>query len=148
MIKFFRIIIQKQLTENKLFITNNSNKMKKHTILISFILAYFFIGNFNLQAQDKTFQELAEIAIVDQKIMMPMRDGIRLATDIYRPKTDKKVPIIFSRTPYNFNSWGDGEQKTRTARRAIEAVKRGYAYREVRTGGGCISSAAWCSHEP
>ena len=84
MIKFFRIIIQKQLTENKLFITNNSNKMKKHTILISFILAYFFIGNFNLQAQDKTFQELAEIAIVDQKIMMPMRDGIRLATDIYR----------------------------------------------------------------
>ena len=33
--------------------------------------------------------------------MMPMRDGIRLATDIYRPITDEKVPIIFSRTPYN-----------------------------------------------
>ncbi|MEZ4901656.1 MAG: hypothetical protein R2822_07805 [Spirosomataceae bacterium] len=23
------------------------------------------------------------------KVMMPMRDGVRLATDIYRPKTDK-----------------------------------------------------------
>ena len=145
MIKFFRIIIQKQLTENKLFITNNSNKMKKHTILISFILAYFFIGNFNLQAQDKTFQELAEIAIVDQKIMMPMRDGIRLATDIYRPKTDKKVPIIFSRTPYNFNSWGDGEQKTRTARRAIEAVKRGYAYVVQNERGRYFSEGEWNS---
>ena len=102
--------------------------MEKRTILISLILACFFTSNFDLHAQDKFLQELEEIAIVDQKIMMPMRDGIRLATDIYRPKTDEKVPIIFSRTPYNFNSWGDGEQRTRTAQRAYEAVKRGYAY--------------------
>ena len=34
---------------------------------------------------------------------------LSLATDIYRPKTDKKVPIIFSRTPYNFNSYGEME---------------------------------------
>ena len=102
--------------------------MKKRSVLISFVLAYFLISNFNLQAQDKSLQELEKMARIDQKIMMPMRDGIRLATDIYRPKTDKKVPIIFSRTPYNFNSWGDGEQKTRTAKRALEAVKRGYAY--------------------
>ena len=66
--------------------------MKKHTILISLVLACFFIDNFDLHAQEKVFQELEEIAIIDQKIMMPMRDGIRLATDIYRPKTDKKVP--------------------------------------------------------
>jgi len=38
--------------------------------------------------------------------MMPMRDGIRLCTDIYRPKTDQPVPVIFSRTPYNFGSCG------------------------------------------
>jgi uncharacterized protein len=102
--------------------------MKKHTILISFLFATFFANNFTLQAQDKILQELEEIAIVDQKVMVTMRDGIRLATDIYRPKTDEKVPIIFSRTPYNFNSWGDGEQNTSTARKALEAVKRGYAY--------------------
>ena len=57
-----------------------------------------------------------------------MRDGIRLATDIYRPKTDQKVPIIFSRTLYNINRWGDGEERTRTMERAYEALKRGYAY--------------------
>ena len=48
------------LTENKLSKAKNSNKMKKRSILISFVLAYFFVGNFNLQAQDKTLQELEE----------------------------------------------------------------------------------------
>jgi putative CocE/NonD family hydrolase len=117
--------------------------MKKRTLFILFMLAYFFVGNSNLQSQDKVLQELAEIAIVDQKIMMPMRDGIRLATDIYRPKTDKKVPIIFSRTPYNFNSWGDGEEKIGTARRALEAIKRGYAYVVQNERGRYFSEGEW-----
>ena len=78
--------------------TNITNKMKKRTILMLFVLAYVFVSSFNLHAQDKTLQELEEIAIVDQKIMMPMRDGIRLATDIYRPKTDEKVPVVFTHT--------------------------------------------------
>jgi len=117
--------------------------MKNHRILISFAIAYFFVTNFHLQAQDSILEELEEIAIVEQKIMMPMRDGIRLATDIYRPKTDKKVPIIFSRTPYNFNSWGDGERKTRTAGRALEAVERGYAYVVQNERGRYFSEGEW-----
>jgi uncharacterized protein len=117
--------------------------MKKHTILISFLFATFFANNFTLQAQDKILQELEEIAIVDQKVMVTMRDGIRLATDIYRPKTDEKVPIIFSRTPYNFNSWGDGEQNTSTARKALEAVKRGYAYVVQNERGRYFSEGEW-----
>lgn len=117
--------------------------MKKRTLLISFVLAYLFVSNFNLHAQGNLLQELEEIAIVDQKIMMPMRDGIRLATDIYRPKTDEKVPIIFSRTPYNFNSWGDGEERTRTAQKALEAVKRGYAYVVQNERGRYFSEGEW-----
>ncbi|MFT6166713.1 MAG: putative CocE/NonD family hydrolase [Vicingaceae bacterium] len=117
--------------------------MKKQILFISFILTCFIVSSFNLQAQENILQELEEIAIVDQKIMMPMRDGIRLATDIYRPKTDEKVPIIFSRTPYNFNSWGDGEQKTRTAQRALEAVKRGYAYVVQNERGRYYSEGEW-----
>jgi putative CocE/NonD family hydrolase len=117
--------------------------MKKHTILISFLFATFFASNFTLQAQNKILQELEEIAIVDQKVMVTMRDGIRLATDIYRPKTDKKVPIIFSRTPYNFNSWRDGKQNTSTARKAIEAVKRGYAYVVQNERGRYFSEGEW-----
>ena len=117
--------------------------MKKSTIFISFLLAYFFLGSFDLNAQDKVLQELEELAIVDQKIMMPMRDGIRLATDIYRPKTDKKVPIIFSRTPYNFNSWRDGKENTRTAERALEAIKNGYAYVVQNERGRYFSEGEW-----
>lgn len=35
-----------------------------------------------------------------ETIMMPMPDGVRLATDIYRPDTDEKVPVILVRTTY------------------------------------------------
>src|SRR3954468_10421679 len=77
----------------------------------------------------ETEKELQSIAVVDRKIMMPMRDGVRLATDIYRPKDAKgPVPIVFVRTPYNFNFWDvqNGVPADMTA--ALTAVKRGYAY--------------------
>ncbi len=108
--------------------------------LIPFLV--FFIIH-SARAQEEIFEKLEAIAIIDQKVMMPMRDGIRLATDIYRPKTDQKVPIIFSRTPYNFNSWGDGERQTRTATRAYEAVKRGYAYVVQNERGRYFSEGEW-----
>jgi len=95
-------------------------------------------------AQEKNIlEQLEEIAIVDQKVMMPMRDGIRLATDIYRPKTDQPVPIIFSRTPYNFNSYRDGELVTRTLETALEAVKNGYAYVVQNERGRFFSEGDW-----
>src|SRR5579871_1858186 len=51
-------------------------------------------------------KQLESVAIVERKIMVPMRDGKRMAADVYRPKdTSKKYPIIFVRTPYNFNYW-------------------------------------------
>ncbi len=115
------------------------------TILGTFLIFIinFSFGVFQTYAQDDIFEKLKEIAIIDQKVMMPMRDGIRLATDIYRPKTDKKVPIIFSRTPYNFNSWGDGEQKTRTAQKAYEVVQKGYAYVVQNERGRYYSEGEW-----
>lgn len=96
----------------------------------------------SLLAQD-ALSQLKELAHIDQKVMMPMRDGVRLATDIYRPKTNEKVPVIFSRTPYNFNGWRDGEPSTRTYRRAIDAVKRGYAYVVQNERGRFFSEGDW-----
>src|SRR5438067_524102 len=61
--------------------------------------------------------------------MMPMPDGVRLATDIYRPKNATgQVPTVWVRTPYNFNFWDihNGVPADMTA--ALTAVKRGYAY--------------------
>ncbi len=95
------------------------------------------------RAQENPRAELEKIAIIDQKVMMPMRDGVRLATDIYRPKTDGPVPVIFSRTPYNFNSWRDGEENAGTYRSALDAVKRGYAYVVQNERGRFFSEGEW-----
>jgi len=94
-------------------------------------------------AQQDILSSLEAIAVIDQKIMVPMRDGVRLATDVYRPKTDEPVPIIWSRTPYNFNSWRDGEMSTRTYRSALQAVQRGYAYVVQNERGKFYSEGEW-----
>lgn len=116
----------------------------KFLSLLRTALLFTILLSFSSYAQEEDlFKQLDELAIVEQKIMMPMRDGIRLATDIYRPKTSEPVPIIFSRTPYNFNSWGDGEQRTRTAQRALEVVKQGYAYVVQNERGRYYSEGEW-----
>ncbi|MGD0736698.1 MAG: CocE/NonD family hydrolase [Terracidiphilus sp.] len=74
-------------------------------------------------------KELESIAIIERKVMVPMRDGKRMQADIYRPKDEsKKYPIIFSRTPYNFNYWDVDLGAPRDMSAALDAVKRGYAY--------------------
>ena len=70
--------------------------------------------------------------IFDSNAMMPMRDGINLATDIYFPATDGlraegRFPVVLERTPYN-----------KASPRAVTAAKyfarRGYvcAIQDVR----------------
>jgi putative CocE/NonD family hydrolase len=73
--------------------------------------------------------ELQAIAIVERKVMMPMRDGVRLATDIYRPRhAAGPVPIVFSKTPYNFNYWDVRNRVPADMSTPLAVVKRGYAY--------------------
>src|SRR5437879_4030318 len=56
--------------------------------------------------RDSMERELQRLAVVDRKLMIPMRDGTRIQFDVYRPKTATgKVPAIFVRTPYNMNFW-------------------------------------------
>lgn len=39
-----------------------------------------------------------------ETVMVPMRDGVKLATDIYKPAgSAEKLPVILTRTPYNKN---------------------------------------------
>jgi hypothetical protein len=74
-------------------------------------------------------KELHSLATVERKVMLPMRDGVRLATDIYVPKgTTGKVPTIWVRTPYNFNYWDVRNGAPADMTRILDAIKRGYAY--------------------
>ena len=40
---------------------------------------------------------------VMRNVMVPMRDGVRLATDIYLPADGGPFPVLLARTPYNKN---------------------------------------------
>ncbi len=81
------------------------------------------------QRRIDTEAELQSLAVVERKVMMPMPDGVRLATDVYRPKNATgKVPTIWVRTPYNFNFWDIQNGVPADMSAQLTAVKRGYAY--------------------
>jgi len=85
-------------------------------------------------------QELQSVAIVERKLMIRMRDGKRMAADVYRPKdTSKRYPAIFVRTPYNFNFWDVRNGAPRDMSRELEAVKHGYAYVQMNERGRFFS---------
>ena len=39
--------------------------------------------------------------LIEKNVMMPMRDGMRLATDVYRLGGAPPAPVLLARTPYN-----------------------------------------------
>ena len=97
-----------------------------------------------IAARKATEAELESIAIIERKVMVPMSDGKRMATDIYRPKdTSKKYPVIFVRTPYNFNFWDVRNGAPRDLSAELAAIKRGYAYVEMNERGHFFSEGSY-----
>jgi len=97
-----------------------------------------------IAARNKTEKELESIAIIERKVMVPMRDGKRMAADIYRPKdTSKKYPIIFVRTPYNFNYWDVRMGAPRDMANELKAVKKGYIFVEMNERGHFFSEGGY-----
>ncbi|WP_412971877.1 CocE/NonD family hydrolase [Glaciecola sp. MF2-115] len=103
--------------------------MKKSLLQLFGLIAFLFscashATDYSKYSEEALRKTLSEIAIVETKVLMPMRDGVGLSTDIYRPKNAQgPVPAIFVRTPYNMNTLN-----IRSLRSAVEAVSRGYAY--------------------
>jgi putative CocE/NonD family hydrolase len=94
--------------------------------------------------RNATEKELESLAIIERKVMVPMRDGKRMATDIYRPKdATKKYPIIFVRTPYNFNYWDVRGGAPRDLTTELQAIKHGYAYVEMNERGHFFSEGSY-----
>ena len=83
--------------------------------------------------------KLSAIADHDETVMVPMRDGVRLATDIYRPKNaEGKIPTVFWRTPYNFHNLRGTQLKF-----ALAFVERGYAFVVQNERGKFHSEGEW-----
>ncbi len=89
-------------------------------------------------------RELQSLAIVERSVMVPMRDGVRLATDVYRPRgATGPVPTVFVKTPYNFNYWDVRNRQPGNVGAILDAVRRGYAYVVQNERGHFFSEGNW-----
>ncbi|TWI66357.1 hypothetical protein IP91_02170 [Pseudoduganella lurida] len=84
-------------------------------------------------------KELSQLAVSRLGVMVPMRDGVALSTDIYTPKNAKgKLPTILWKTPYNEHKLRGG-----TYRYVLESVKRGYTFIVQNERGRYFSQGKW-----
>jgi len=72
--------------------------------------------------------------VVENNVLVPMRDGVLLAADIYRPAAGGKFPVLLSRTPYNKNG---------QAALAKFFVEHGYAVVVMDSRGLYASKGEW-----
>ncbi len=77
-------------------------------LFLLFIAASLFAAEAPAQKKYTVVEELG--------VMVPMRDGVRLSTNVYRPSEPGKYPVLLSRTPYG-NGGAGGNRST---------VERGY----------------------
>ncbi len=73
--------------------------LRHTTLVVLAALALGRPGSAQMTAETKAKRwdiekELQSLAVVDRKVMMRMRDGVRLATDIYRPKDSSNWDIL------------------------------------------------------
>lgn len=69
-------------------------------IVLAALIIYLFFRQ-NVVALVLGIPQPAYRIQVEKKVMIPMRDGIHLAADIYRPDSPGAFPVILTRTPYN-----------------------------------------------
>lgn len=72
---------------------------------------------------------------VERGLEIPMRDGVKLVADVYRPVGDGKFPTVLARTPYNRVSEG--------ALKGGWYAKRGYAFVAQDVRGRFASGGEW-----
>ena len=58
---------------------------------------------------------------LSRDVMVAMRDGVRLATDVYRLEGAGPAPVLVTRTPYNKEFTVAGSKNTFDIGRAVEA---------------------------
>lgn len=105
-------------------------KLMKVSLPILFALCAF---------TSSTAAELSDVADVERKIAVPMRDGVHLSTDLYLPSEGEgPFPTIFWRTPYNYNELSGARMKF-----AKLAVEKGYAFVIQNERGKFFSEGEW-----
>jgi putative CocE/NonD family hydrolase len=86
-------------------------------IVVAVAVAMFFCASVAIAQTDVSSP--ADSAERVLNIMVPMRDGTKLATKIFLPAAEGKYPVVLQRTPYNKESWTNGHDMW---------TKNGYVY--------------------
>jgi len=89
---------------------------------------------------------LEEEARIERMVMVPMRDGVRLASRIYVPKNiAEPVSTVFWRTPYNFSELNESNPSRPSAylKFALDAIRHGYAFIIQNERGKFFSEGEW-----
>jgi len=77
--------------------------------------------------------------IVEKNVKVPMRDGVELATDVYRPQGAEPLPAILQRTPYD----KEGAALRNYSFEVMRAVQAGYVCVVQDTRGRYLSDGAF-----
>jgi len=96
------------MPENKHHAQRHVQAIKNHALTLVLLLIANTIGLFATTA----------LAQTKDVVMVPMRDGVNLATNIYLPEGDGPWPVVLTRTPYD----KDGADRS-----AATYNERGYA---------------------
>jgi putative CocE/NonD family hydrolase len=74
---------------------------------------------------------IAEVGgiVFDRDLMVPTRDGVGLATDVYRPPGDGRWPVLLERTPYDKSAPSRSERTAAVAQPRLRAEVAGYFVR-------------------
>jgi pimeloyl-ACP methyl ester carboxylesterase len=86
------------------------------------------------EAADPSLSAAKYEVAIDRSVGVPMRDGVKLVTDIYRPQGLEKAPIILVRTPY---------KKEMAELQARFYARRGYIYAVQDCRGRFGSGGVW-----
>jgi putative CocE/NonD family hydrolase len=78
--------------------------------------------------------------VVERGLLVPMRDGVRLSTDVYRPAAAGRYPVLLQRTPYNK---GDLWPVATLMFSPFDAVERGYVVVVQDCRGRFASEGEW-----
>ncbi len=91
--------------------------------------------------------------MIERNVMVPMRDGVRLATDVYLPARDGQIlpgrfPTLFARTPYGKTPWPiiPGAEPPDAVRARITGERLGFETHRVIARNTVYHDAAQPSH--
>lgn len=89
-----------------------------------------------LAARPGLAQAISETIRVEGHVAVPMRDGVKLYADVYRPRREGRFPTIITRTPY-------GVQRDGMHPAVIAFARHGYAVVVQDVRGRYESEGAW-----